>query len=152
MALSPSSAAFKPALYYQIFIPCDIISLALQSAGGGLSSQTGGKSDLGVNIGLAGLGFQVAVLLLFIILAGQYSHRYRRNLAGIGHQRNLGDMAISEMQTPHDWRRWVTSFLFLAIATLLIFVRCIYRIYELSDGYRGAAIHDETLFIALESW
>ncbi|KAH0143215.1 hypothetical protein KCU67_g13664, partial [Aureobasidium melanogenum] len=34
---------------------------------------------------------------------------------------------------------------------VLIFIRCAYRIYELSDGYGGSALHDQGLFIALES-
>ena len=39
---------------------------------------------------------------------------------------------------------------FLSLAILLIFIRCIYRIDELSDGYSGPLIHDEGLFIGLE--
>ena len=41
---------------------------------------------------------------------------------------------------------------FLALATLLILIRCAYRIDELSDGYNGPLIHNEGLFIALEGW
>lgn len=39
---------------------------------------------------------------------------------------------------------------FLSLSTLLILIRCIYRIDELSDGYNGPLIHDQGLFIGLE--
>ena len=39
---------------------------------------------------------------------------------------------------------------FLSLAILLILIRCIYRIDELSDGYSGPLIHDEGLFVGLE--
>jgi hypothetical protein len=137
MKLSPASARFKPALYYQIFIPCDIISLVLQAVGGAMSSQSGGSSKNGVDIGLAGLAFQVATLVVFIALAVDYALRYRK------------EPESSKVGLDGRFKIFLS---FLSLATILIFIRCAYRIYELSDGYQGKALHDEGLFIALESW
>ena len=39
---------------------------------------------------------------------------------------------------------------FLSLAILLILIRCIYRIDELSNGYDGPLIHDQGTFIGLE--
>lgn len=39
---------------------------------------------------------------------------------------------------------------FLSAAIVLILVRCVYRIDELSDGYNGPLIHNEPLFVGLE--
>ena len=39
---------------------------------------------------------------------------------------------------------------FLSLSILLILIRCVYRIDELSDGYNGPLIHDEGLFVGLE--
>ena len=39
---------------------------------------------------------------------------------------------------------------FLSAAILLILIRCIYRIDELSNGYDGPLIHDQGTFIGLE--
>ncbi len=39
---------------------------------------------------------------------------------------------------------------FLSFAILCILIRCAYRIDELSDGWDGPLIHDESLFIGLE--
>ncbi|KAK3067712.1 hypothetical protein LTR53_015247 [Teratosphaeriaceae sp. CCFEE 6253] len=138
-ALSPASAAFKPSLYYQIFIPCDVISLALQAAGGALSTNSFGSNDTGVNIGLAGLSFQVVTLVIFISLAGQYALRYRRDAKKV-------DVVVQRLNG-----RWKLFLSMLSLATLLIFIRCAYRIYELSNGYSGAAIHNQGEFIGLES-
>ncbi|KAK3067295.1 hypothetical protein LTR53_015919 [Teratosphaeriaceae sp. CCFEE 6253] len=138
-ALSPASAAFKPSLYYQIFIPCDVVSLALQAAGGALSTNSFGSNDTGVNIGLAGLSFQVVTLVIFILLAGQYALRYRRDA-------KKADVVVQRLNG-----RWKLFLSMLSLATLLIFIRCAYRIYELSNGYSGAAIHNQGEFIGLES-
>ena len=39
---------------------------------------------------------------------------------------------------------------FLSLSIVLILIRCVYRIDELSDGYNGPLIHKEGLFIGLE--
>lgn len=135
MYLDPSCARFKPALYYQIFIPCDIISLVLQAAGGAMSTQSQGSSETGVNIALAGLSSQVFTLFAFIVLFAQYAIDFRR-----------------KSSNPHLDGRFMTFAIFGGLATILIFIRCAYRIYELHQGYSGSALHDEGLFIALESW
>ncbi len=36
------------------------------------------------------------------------------------------------------------------MAIILILIRCVYRIDELSDGYSGPLVHDEGLFVGLE--
>ena len=46
--------------------------------------------------------------------------------------------------------RFRVFLVFLSLAVILILVRCIYRIDELSNGYNGTLIHDENLFIGLE--
>ncbi|KAG9692812.1 RTA1-domain-containing protein, partial [Aureobasidium melanogenum] len=139
LRLSPSSASFKPALYYQIFIPCDVISLVLQAVGGAMSSESNGSSQAGVDTGLAGLAFQVFTLLVFIALAVQYGFRYHKD-------RKSGRVKSSGLDT-----RFKIFLICLSVSLVLIFIRCAYRIYELSDGYSGSALHDQGLFIALES-
>lgn len=139
LQLSPLSASFKPALYYQIFIPCDIISLVLQAVGGAMSSESDGSSKAGVNIGLAGLAFQVFTLLVFIVLAVQYGFRYWK------------DCKSSRVESSGLDGKFKFFLVCLSVSVVLIFIRCAYRIYELSDGYSGSALHDQGLFIALES-
>lgn len=130
-----SKARFNPKLIYWVFIACDIVSLILQSAGGALSSDASGNSGMGVNIALAGLAFQVATLTAFICICIDYAR-------------------ISAS----TWRRTPLSTPFkifvscLSLATLTIFIRCIFRVVELSNGYsrQSKFIRDQGLFIGLE--
>ena len=131
MRLSPSSAQFKPALYYQIFIPCDVLCLVIQAVGGALSTQSDGSSKVGVDLGLAGL--------VFIMLSIQYAFRYRK------------DVKTGKISGGGVDARFKLFMVFISLALLVIFIRCVFRIYELTDGYSGAAFHDQGAFIGLES-
>lgn len=131
--LAPELSRFKPQLFYYIFIPFDIVCLALQAAGGAMSADTTGSTQTGVNISLAGLSLQVIVLVLFIACFGDYMFRYLRSGRG----------------SAFGWR--LTAFFTgLTSATLLILARCAYRVAELQDGYDGKLIKEEAPFIVLE--
>ncbi|KAL7936349.1 RTA1 like domain-containing protein [Trichoderma chlorosporum] len=135
MFLGPDLSRFKPQLFYYIFIPFDIVCLALQAAGGAMSANTtgGGSNQTGVDISQAGLSLQVIVLTAFIATFGDYMFRYFRS----GRAANWG------------WR--LTAFFSgLTAATLLILARCAYRVAELKDGYGGTLIKEESTFIVLE--
>lgn len=134
--VSVEASRFIPNLFYLIFIPCDIISLILQAVGGAMSSTSNGESTAGVNIALAGLGFQVATLVLFVAGTVDYISCSR-----------------------HVWRfaaippRFIVFSVFLTIALLTIMIRCTYRVYELNEGYsrESEALRDQPLFVGLES-
>jgi hypothetical protein len=129
-ALGPEHSRFNPRWYYWGFIPCDIVSIALQGAGGGLSSSATG--DIGVDVSLAGLAFQVFTLCIFITLVADYMCRWRRN----------GSTILTT-------RFKIFAYL-LSIAILFILARSAYRIDELSDGYDGSIFHNQPSFIVLE--
>ena len=99
-----------------------------------MSSNSNGSSQVGVDIAIAGLSFQVFTLSVFIVLAVDYALRYLRNRGNI-------------MSLPASFKIFVA---FLSLAILLILIRCVYRIDELSNGYSGPLIHDQGLFIGLE--
>ncbi|KYK58886.1 hypothetical protein DCS_00013 [Drechmeria coniospora] len=136
-AIDESISRFDPKFIYWVFIPCDVVSLVLQAVGGSLScvAETTDEIQVGVNISLAGLVFQVFTLALFCILFADYLTACWRHA---------------------DARRKLTSRLvvFLALlftAILLILLRCAYRIVELHEGYFSDMFRDEIFFIALES-
>jgi len=131
---------FRPSLFYWIFIPCDLVSLALQGTGGGLSTSSSGSSQIGVDVALAGLGFQVFTLTIFIGLAVDYAVRYTSY-----RRANSAEAQATPLST-----RFFVFVAFLSAAIVLILIRCAYRIDELSQGYSGPLISDEGLFIALE--
>ncbi|EFX01962.1 rta1 domain protein [Grosmannia clavigera kw1407] len=134
-------ARFHPKYFYWFFIPCDIVSLVFQAAGGALSSITSGGNQTGVNLSLFGLAFQVFTLAIFIGFAGDYLVRYF-----------VASHDGKEAEIRAAPRTRLRIFLvFLTAAVIFILVRCIYRIDELSDGYTGPMIRKEGLFYGLES-
>jgi hypothetical protein len=137
LSVSPtaSTARFNPIWYPRIFIPCDIISLVLQAAGGAMSATSNGQSQAGVDIALAGLIFQVITLTFFVVCVADYVVRSR----GVWKRQKFAG-------------RFVVFVGATAGATMLIFVRCCYRVYELSEGYSrdSEALRDEGMFNALE--
>ncbi|OLN96572.1 Sphingoid long-chain base transporter RSB1-like protein 2 [Colletotrichum chlorophyti] len=134
--LDRSVSRFSPRLYYWTFIPVDIVSLVLQAVGGALSSVGTTKKDVdtGVNISLAGLVLQVVSLLVFCGLFADYMISYIRL------------PSRSEMSM-----RLKVFLSFLGLSTVLILLRCVYRIVELHEGYFSHWFRDEPLFIGLES-
>lgn len=70
----------KPRTYTILFMSCDSVSLLLQAAGGAIaaSSDTVKSTDLGVNIMIAGLSFQVVSLVLFIGLCCDFAWSVRK--------------------------------------------------------------------------
>ncbi|KAL8670187.1 MAG: hypothetical protein Q9168_005265 [Polycauliona sp. 1 TL-2023] len=135
--LGPQYARFPPKFYYWFFIPCDVLSLVLQAVGGALSSTSEGGSNAAVDVSIAGLSFQVVVIVVFICLTLEYVWRYRK-----GQKTAPRTTPLSKGFKIFSW--------FIAISILLILIRCCYRIDELSEGYGGPLIHNEGLFIALE--
>lgn len=133
-----SVSRFNPRFITFTFIPCDIISLVLQGSGGALSAgaETVDGTKVGVDVSKAGLIFQVITLVLFIGLSLDYlsTVRVTHRKCGIKMEKPLTIMVA-----------W------LGAATIFILVRCIFRIYELKDGYFAPAFRDEGTFIAFES-
>ena len=71
---------FQPRVYTIGFICCDLLSLALQAAGGGITSYatTEKKHKHGVNIMVTGLSLQVFSLVVFIVCCGDFASRVSR--------------------------------------------------------------------------
>ncbi|CAK7271741.1 hypothetical protein SEPCBS119000_004762 [Sporothrix epigloea] len=135
--LDLSLARFNPKFFYWFFIPCDVISLAFQAAGGALSSLSTGSNKTGINMSLFGLSFQVFTLVVFIGFTADYLYRY-----------HVFHKGLTDLPDPGRFR----IFLFgLWSAIILILIRCVYRINELSEGYDGKIFHNEGLFYGLES-
>ena len=138
--LGPEACRFPPKIFVWVFVPCDVVSLILQSVGGALSSSSVGGDKSGEYITLAGLAFQVFTLAVFIAMALDYLFRY-----------------ISYRKSQQVDQRQILSMrlkifgVFFSAAIIFILIRCCYRIAELGQGYSGAIFHMEALFYALES-
>jgi hypothetical protein len=148
VAVGSENSRLKPKMYTYVFIGCDFLSLVLQGAGGGMAAtaKDAKGSRTGVNIMIAGLVSQVVTMSLFLTLWADFVLRTRRaKISG----------SLSRTQPPlYDHLRSSKNFtLFqwsLFTATILIFVRCIYRVAELWDGFNGHLANDEITFMIFE--
>lgn len=120
-------------MFYWIFIPFDVVCLILQAAGGAMSSDTSGDTQVGVDVSMAGLILQVIVLVAFIATFADYMVRYLR----------------SGRSTGFGWR-FIAFFGGLSSSIILILARCAFRVAELRDGYDGELITHEVPFIIME--
>lgn len=145
VVLGPEISRISPKAYLWIFVPFDVISLVLQGTGGGLSSvlsQEGKDPQIGSNVMIAGLAFQVFTLTLFMVLCLEYGLRYLR-----ARRQSAAHMCHAPVTADPKFQIFLAA---LVLATLCIFIRCVYRVFELSQGWDGELLHDEPKFIVLE--
>ncbi|KAL4736085.1 RTA1 like protein-domain-containing protein [Aspergillus similis] len=137
---------FKPRTYTITFITFDFIALLLQAVGGAIASTADDDdkdmSDLGINIMIAGLAWQVASLLIFTAMSTYFFIRVRR---APGADFNL------DFESLRRSRYFKGSLWALSIATLVIIVRSVFRCAELSEGFDGELANDEVTFMILEA-
>lgn len=133
----------RPSLYTWVFISADIFSLVLQGAGGGIAATAdpgASLQDVGTNLMIAGVIFQVVCLVFFGYFLGEYTVRTHRH-------RN--ELSADSMKLFHDTKfRCFAAGLILAFTT--VFARCVYRIPELTGGWGSELMRKEADFIALE--
>lgn len=150
---SPTLSRFSPRLFYWVFIPTDVVCLVFQAAGGALSTVSSGSSATGVDLALAGLSLQVAALVVFSALFGDYLWRYARSSSSSSSSSSSVSkpgVADAPPVVARFTPRVKVFFAFLVLAVLLILTRCAYRVAELHEGYSGAIIRKQGLFIGLE--
>lgn len=96
---------------------------------------------------IAGLSFQVLTLLLFILATADFALRVRRR------SRSLGAAALDQSAAAVATRRSMRFrglLAALALATVCIFWRSVYRVAELSGGWDGPLMGDQGMFIGFE--
>ncbi|KAF2175307.1 RTA1-domain-containing protein [Zopfia rhizophila CBS 207.26] len=137
-AIGSGNSRLKPKMYSIVFVGCDLLALVLQAIGG--------SSDMGVKIMIAGLISQVVSMVLFFLIWGDFILRTRRaKLSG----------SLARTQPPlYDQLRSTKTFKFfqwsLFIAAILIFIRCLYRVAELWEGFDGELANHESTFMIFE--
>ncbi|KAJ3180698.1 hypothetical protein HDU87_001811 [Geranomyces variabilis] len=140
----PHLSRLSPRMYTYLFVGFDFISLVLQSLGGALASNhtDADISHLGIHIMIAGVSSQVVSMAAFMLVWIELWLRTRH---------------ASETDKPAEFATLRNSSTFkrfeiaLAIATVLIFVRCVYRVVELAGGFDGAVANNEPAFMVFEA-
>ncbi|KAK4190988.1 RTA1 like protein-domain-containing protein [Podospora australis] len=118
-------------LITKLFVICDILAFLVQAAGSSIASSVswvGPTSEVGVNVLIGGLAFQTVVLGLFLAALGRFWYK-----------------------VPRDGGSWRGLGIAVMISTVLIFIRCIYRLVEFAEGVDGYAFRNEWLLWVFES-
>jgi hypothetical protein len=124
--LGPEHSKLKPRLFTWIFISCDVGSLILQAAGGGVAAAAGKYNQkllkAGDDIIIAGIAFQVATMAVCGLLGLNFFWNVYRKGNGLVGEKSLDDPtpAIS----PRRMRLVIIAEVF---AYFTVLIRCIYR-------------------------
>ncbi|EJT79167.1 hypothetical protein GGTG_04255 [Gaeumannomyces tritici R3-111a-1] len=153
----PQNSRIPHEYYTRIFIPCDLISLILQATGGAITSaaaQYNEPTSDGDNIMIAGLAFQVFTMFCFIACALDFFWRVwkqsgSRDTASKADFVSVPDEhgARAKVRSSPRFRGFLAA---LALATLCVFWRCVYRVVELAQGWDGPLMARQDLFIGCE--
>ncbi|TVY23782.1 Sphingoid long-chain base transporter [Lachnellula hyalina] len=149
-AFGPENSRISPEAYTRIFIPCDLVSLLLQAAGGGLASaesHSNKSPDTGDNIMVAGLAFQVLTLLIFMVLCVDFAIRTRRRYKSMGESAFDQNPLYVSLRGSWRFKGFIAA---LTLATICIFWRSVYRVAELGEGWTGNLIRRQWLFVGFE--
>ncbi|KAF5608738.1 RTM1 [Fusarium subglutinans] len=119
-----------------IFVFCDVIAFLIQGSGSGIASSDnwqGEMENIGVKVLIVGLAFQLAAFSLFLCVFRRFHVLALR-------------MAVED--APRDWQKVVLA---VYISSILIMVRCIFRVVEFAGGRDTYAFSHEWLFWVFES-
>ncbi|KAK5796114.1 hypothetical protein VI817_005399 [Penicillium citrinum] len=123
----------------KIFVAGDVFSFFMQSAGGGMMAiKDTNMRNTGSNIVTGGLVIQLLFFGFFVITAGLFHFRINRQPTSKSHTER-------ESTRTQGWkqRNWITVLLALYIVSILILVRCIFRLVEYRDGFNGPIMTNE---------
>ncbi|KAG8755402.1 hypothetical protein FRC12_010893 [Ceratobasidium sp. 428] len=143
--LGQEYSRMPPRLYLIIFLTADVTALLLQAIGGAIASvaDTLEGANRGGNIMLSGIVIQLAAVTLFDLLSIEFAVRFAldrpaRKAQDLGKPRFAGWKSV-----PKGVPLMLVG---LAIASVFILIRSIYRTIELTDGWNGTIISTEKWF------
>lgn len=171
----------KPLWYSYFFVFCDVLSLVIQGTGGGMASvATQNKEDAspGVWTMFGGILFQVVAMSIFVVfwfefLGRTYFHdaakvegdspykkrsvlNYLKLLIGVPSAKRYQQQQLEPFYNPRyasiRSRKLPTYYpLAISVAVLVIYIRCIYRVVELKQGFSGYLIEHEVFLMTLDA-
>lgn len=137
-------SVLKPMIYNAIFTTCDVISLVVQAAGGGDAAanvRTAKGPRTGGWIMVAGIAFQVLVLLVFIIMFAWVNYHIMTDTPA------NWDPKFETNRHRVLFKFWIPS---VCVSLLFLLIRSAYRIAELSEGWTGHLMRTERYFLILD--
>ncbi|KAJ7263442.1 RTA1 like protein-domain-containing protein [Mycena rebaudengoi] len=135
-------ARLSPIMYAVIFVTSDFVALAIQGTGGGMaaSASDSATASRGAHIMLAGQLFQFVSILVYISLAVDFL---------VHHCKDMPINPARGGRRPFD-AKVKTMIAGLALSTLVLTIRSIYRIIEQAEGWDGRILHTEVYFNVLD--
>jgi hypothetical protein len=148
--LGTSYSRLSPKWYTIIFFTCDFISLVIQAVGGGMAATASDiqGANLGANIMLAGIVFQLAVIVTYSFCAVEYYMRYSKNSPfTLRSDKESNSDTIVRGTCTKSLKYMAYGLVFM---TTCLFIRAIYRTIELSNGWNGRIISTQVYFNVLD--
>jgi hypothetical protein len=96
---------------------------------------------------VAGLAFQVATLLVFMVLCIDFAVRTRRRYTSMGEAAFDQNPIFVTLRGSWRFKGFIAA---LTLATICIFWRSVYRVAELGEGWTGNLIRRQWLFVGFE--
>jgi hypothetical protein len=106
-----------------------------------VAAQANEDPELGNNTMLVGVALQIFTLTMFILLASEFSFRVWQQ---------EGEGLDERFYSLRRRVRFRVFLVLLALSTVLVLIRSIYRLIEMSQGWSGELIEKQTLFFVLE--
>ncbi|KAG2124043.1 RTA1 like protein-domain-containing protein, partial [Suillus clintonianus] len=143
--LGPQYSRLTPKIYTILFCCFDVICLIVQAVGGATAAHAVGaktSASNGANIMLGGIAAQLFAIVVYVALAIETLLRLKYNapFRYVDQPRILekGQSAVSK-----NLQLMLCS---MALCTLCIFIRSVYRTIELANGWAGPVISTERYF------
>ena len=150
LTIGANNCRVNPLAFPRFFIPGDVISILLQAIGGSVAGVATGKGDspsVGANIMVVGFAFQFLTLGLFILICTEFALKTLHSSQASGATDTALDVTDASQRGSWKFKGFVAA---LALATICIFIRTIYRVVQLAQGWEGPLIANEMLFVFLE--
>jgi len=148
--LGPAYSRLSPKWYSILFFTCDFISLVVQAVGGGMAATAADPAgaNLGAHIMLAGIVFQLVVIIAYSFCGIEFCLRYSKNSPFTSHsdKESNSDTIVRGICT-EKIKHMAYAMVFM---TTCLLVRAIYRTIELSGGWSGRVISTQVYFNALD--
>ncbi|KAK6201372.1 putative transporter or flippase transmembrane protein [Scheffersomyces amazonensis] len=164
----------KPMWFSYIFIVCDVGSLVVQAIGGaiaGIALNEFRSTVFGTHIMVGGIAFQVVSMTLFLYFLFDFINRslfrtgntnvrftvgnYLKCLLNTKGGRNIKQTLNPFYNPKHDEIRQRAGFglipLMILLSVVLVYIRCIYRVVELAQGWKGYLITHEVYVMTLDA-
>lgn len=162
-----------PRWYTYLFIFCDVFSLLTQAVGGAIAASLVRRyifNPVGTHIMIAGISLQLLSMTLFVVFwcdmlfkacfradpnfkfsLGRCMHLLLNTAKGRQYRQQLEpfyDPAFADVR-----RGYLFGYLPLAISSsvLFVYIRCAYRVAELSQGWTGFLITHEQFIMTLDA-